>query len=568
MKNQKETVRKIVGHLNNEEADGGFWLPNIQRPFVWNETQIERLFDSIMRQYPISTLLVWKTTSTIKRRKFIENWKASLRLSDFYVPENEKTKKVVLDGQQRLQSLFIGLKGSFEGNELYFDVLSGDLVAPEDIRYRFRFIPVEEVKWPWVRFKSLIFSTLTPQKLASEFAKQSGVTIDDAQRDRLYENIERARIEFCQDENIAYQELDSIDEPDAYKENDVVEVFIRANSGGTRLGKSDLLFSLLISTWDDADLEMENLVVQLNKTGFDFDRDFILKSCLALLGKGARYEVSKFRDGKTKEEIVTKWPQISEAIKAVKDYVVANTFIRHDKALPSYLALIPLIYLRYNYPNKWPKDGRLREYLLRTLLTGVFGGSPDNVIDKCNKCISDNHGFDLSEIFGVIMADGRSLEATPSMVLGQSYTSREVHLYFNLWYSAFDYSPTYDGNLPQIDHIFPQSLLKKIKDVNPQTGKRDMMHYRWQDRDQIANLMLLTAEENSFQGKCDMPPDEWFPLKVKEHGEKYLDIHLIPRDPKLWKLENFDKFIEERKKLILNKFGYMLHKGAAGVAGA
>ena len=94
------------------------------------------------------------------------------------------------------------------------------------------------------------------------------------------------------------------------------------------------------------------------------------------------------------------------------------------------------------------------------------------------------------------------------------------------------------------------------------------MHYRWQDRDQIANLMLLTAEENSFQGKCDMPPDEWFPLKVKEHGEKYLDIHLIPRDPKLWKLENFDKFIEERKKLILNKFGYMLHKGAAGVAGA
>lgn len=63
MKNQRQTIRKIVGFLNNEEEDGGFWLPNIQRPFVWSEVQICRLFDSILREYPISTLLVWKTNS-------------------------------------------------------------------------------------------------------------------------------------------------------------------------------------------------------------------------------------------------------------------------------------------------------------------------------------------------------------------------------------------------------------------------------------------------------------------------------------------------------------------------
>ncbi|TQE99098.1 MAG: DUF262 domain-containing protein, partial [Spiribacter salinus] len=50
MKNRIETIRKMVGWLNNPERDGGFWLPNIQRPFVWNEDQIERLFDSIMRE--------------------------------------------------------------------------------------------------------------------------------------------------------------------------------------------------------------------------------------------------------------------------------------------------------------------------------------------------------------------------------------------------------------------------------------------------------------------------------------------------------------------------------------
>jgi uncharacterized protein with ParB-like and HNH nuclease domain len=50
VKNQKETIRKMVGYLNNEDKGGGFCLPNIQRQSVWNEDQIERLFDSIMRE--------------------------------------------------------------------------------------------------------------------------------------------------------------------------------------------------------------------------------------------------------------------------------------------------------------------------------------------------------------------------------------------------------------------------------------------------------------------------------------------------------------------------------------
>jgi len=99
MKNQKETIHKIVTYLNNEENYGGFWLPNIQRPFVWTEEQTERLFDSIMREYPISTLLVWRTKAKVKCRKFIDHYKQSLKLSDFYVSENERTKLLVLDGQ-------------------------------------------------------------------------------------------------------------------------------------------------------------------------------------------------------------------------------------------------------------------------------------------------------------------------------------------------------------------------------------------------------------------------------------------------------------------------------------
>ena len=96
MRNQKQTIRKIIGYINNPDEDGGFWLPNIQRPFVWSEEQICRLFDSILRNYPINTLLVWKTNKAFRRRKFIDNWKSDLRLRDFLVLEDHKKKCLVL----------------------------------------------------------------------------------------------------------------------------------------------------------------------------------------------------------------------------------------------------------------------------------------------------------------------------------------------------------------------------------------------------------------------------------------------------------------------------------------
>jgi uncharacterized protein with ParB-like and HNH nuclease domain len=108
MQNKKLTIRRMVSYLNDEESEGGgFWLPNIQRPFVWGEEQSARLFDSIMREYPIGGLLVWKTKETVKHRRFIDNYHQKIKLTDFYVPETQRSKMLVLDGQQRLQSLFI-----------------------------------------------------------------------------------------------------------------------------------------------------------------------------------------------------------------------------------------------------------------------------------------------------------------------------------------------------------------------------------------------------------------------------------------------------------------------------
>ncbi|MDA8126577.1 MAG: DUF262 domain-containing protein [Deltaproteobacteria bacterium] len=549
MQNQKQTIRKIVGFLNNPEEEGGFWLPNIQRPFVWSEDQICRLFDSILREYPISTLLIWKTKSTIRHRKFIENWKDTLRLSDFYVPDDDKKKCLVLDGQQRLQSLFIGLNGSFEGKELYFDILSGDVAAPDDTRYRFKFLAPATATFPWIKLKDLVFTTRKQREIRDHLKEEAGRALSEAELNKLDDHLNLIDRTFKMDEAVTYQELDSIDNPELYTEDDVVEVFIRANSGGTKLGKSDLLFSLLSASWDVADDKMEDLLNSLNAHGFAFDRDFVLKTCLLLLGQGARYEVSKFRKPGVREDIEAKWGDISAAIKDVIDFVRGKTYIQCDKALPSYLVLMPLIYLRYHFTGAWKNAKDVDIYLLRSLLAGAFSGQSDNLLDALVKTIKESKSFDLEEAFSVIRSQGRSLELTEDRFWQMGYGSKTIHLLFNLWYPTFTHVPAYDNNLPQVDHIFPRSRLEQVKVINPATG-RQVMKYREDARNQLANCMLLTREENGAGGKWDTLPKDWFINKPKE----YLELHLIPQDPTLWEMDRYEDFIKARQTIIRDRF--------------
>lgn len=560
MRNERDSIWKVVKRLNEPELDGGLWLPNIQRPFVWAEEQIERLFDSIMREYPISTLLVWRTKASIKHRRFIDHWRYDLKVSDAYVMQDTHAKGMVLDGQQRLQSLFIGLRGSYDGRELHFNVESGESSLPEDIRFRFGFRTAATAQWPWIRFKDLLGELSRGRKLPTDVAEsllaRAPGALDESIWRRVQRNIARAQREFIIDENISYQLLDGVDDPDAYTIDDVVEIFIRANAGGTRLGKSDLLFSLLASDWDMADESVEDLLADINAGGYAFDRDWVLKCCLVMLGQGAKYEVRKFRDPAVREEFVARWKPLSDAIRAVRDFLFTRTSLKTDKAVPSYIALIPLVYFRYCYPERWEAAAGKETYILRTLLAGAFSGTPDNLLDRCTKAIDAAENFVVEDLFQIIRDDGRSLELSPGSFLGVRYAKPLSHLIFNLWYRDFDYHPALQDNLPQQDHIFPQSALRNEKVTNPATG-RMVMKYDASDRDQLANLALLTAKDNGFTGKSGELPETWLAKQTPE----FFARHLIPTDPELWKIGSYERFIRARQALIIERFKSYLQAG-------
>lgn len=561
MRNKKETIRKFISLINNEEEQGGLWLPNIQRYFVWNEEQIERFFDSIMREYPIGSLLIWRTKEAIKMRKFVDNYKEGLKFTDFYVPKNNKIKLLVLDGQQRLQSLFIALKGSYNGKELYFNVLSGR-EEKEDVKFEFKFLDPSKAKIEegWIKLKDIVFDNRSTyviandliKKINNERIKKSIPTLSEQETDLIHENISLVINQFCNSNNpiLSYIELDSVDNPKKYELNDIVEIFIRANAGGTPLSKSDLMFSLLTAEWEEIEEDLTSFLEELNGRAFDFGRDFVLKTSLILIGAGAKYDVAKFRKEENLQKLQDNWEKIKNSIREIRDFLCKYTFIRDDKALPSYLALIPLIYFNYKYPDKWKQSNKelLANWLTRVLLTGAFSGSSDTLLDALIKKVDEEEDFDINLINTEIINRGRTINISEDSLLDTYYGEKKLYLIFSLWYQDIHFKPAYEGNLPWVDHIFPQSKLKEIKEINPETGRK-VMKYKQHERDQIANLMLLSAEENRDEKK-DKTPEEW----LKDKDDYYFEIHLIPKNKELWKLENFEKFIEERKKLIVRKF--------------
>lgn len=564
MRNKKETIRKFVNMINNEEEQGGLWLPNIQRYFIWKKEQIEKLFDSIMREYPIGNFLIWKTKEPVKMRKFIDNYKDGLRLIDFYVPKNNKIKLLVLDGQQRLQSLFIALRGSYNVEELYFNVLSGK-EEKEDIKFEFKFLSSDKAKIEngWVKLKDIVFENRTSYVIANDLIKKINDErkkklmndLTEVEIDLIHDNISLVINQFCNSNNpiISYTELDSVDNPEIYTLNEVVEIFIRANSGGTPLSKSDLMFSLLTANWEDVEEDLTNFLEDLNGTAFAFERDFVLKTSLILIGAGAKYDVMKFRKEENLKKLQDNWDNIKKSIREIKDFLCKYTFIRDDKALPSYIALIPLIYFNYKYPEKWKNSNKdaLAKWLTRDLLTGAFSGSSDTLLDALVRKINEREDFDINTINTEIMNRGRTISISEDSLLDTYYGEKKLYLIFALWYQDINFKPAYEGNLPWVDHIFPQSKLKEIKETNPETGRK-IMKYKWWDRDQIANLMLLSAEENRDE-KRDKSPEGW----LKNKDDEYFEIHLVPKNKDLWKIENFEKFVEERKRLIVDKFKRM-----------
>jgi Protein of unknown function DUF262 len=569
MSYKSETIATSMQRINRQ-----YFLPAIQREFVWKPEQIIQLFDSVLRGYPISSFLFWDLKSENKEKwqvyKFLEKAKTGGSHNELANTDGYGNISLVLDGQQRLTSLLIGLKGTYvmkkkyrrrdhpdawSAQRLYLDLLADPNSLGEEaesgVYYKLDFFeeaPTSNEKNHWFRVgKILDFDEL---KKFEDYLDASEEALPDeiskGQAKIFRRNLERLYKAVHSDEVIAsYSELDQ-------DYDRVLDIFVRANEGGTKLSKSDLLLSMVTSSWNgvNAREEIFSFVDRLNTqlTGKNnFDKDFIMKSCLVLSGLAVVYKVENFNE-KNLAVIREKWDSIKTSIEASVD--LANSFGIDRDNLTSVNALIPIAHfvfkrsltsLRGSTPYEARNSELIRRWLIMALIKGAFGRAADGLLNDIRKTIDGLTGgepdFPATQITQIFVKTGLSTtldDFTMDEILAKSYGQQQTFLVLSLLYDEASWGTMQFHQ----DHLFAQSLFKPAELM--QNGRAEWIS----QKDRLGNLCLLLARENI--GKQDKSLEDWLLSREPE----FLRRHLIPEDKTLWKFENFPKFLEEREKLI------------------
>jgi hypothetical protein len=589
---QSCTIATAVGKLNVQ-----YYLPAIQREFVWKPEQIVQLFDSLMRGYPISTFLFWDLKPENRDRwdiyRFIEHFHANETHNDLASTAGLPQLTLVLDGQQRLTSLLIGLKGSYTlkkkyrrwddpnawvKHTLYLDLFKDPDRESEDgdlgVRYGFAFLPdkpANDDEHHWFRVRDILDFDGEDrfEKFKYEERDKLPDTVTRGQQRVFEKNLDRLyRVVWKNDVISYYTELDQ-------DYDRVLDIFVRANEGGTRLSKSDLLLSMVTSKWSgvNAREEIYGFVERVNNQlarKNDFDKDFVLKTCLVLTDLPVQYKVDNFSNANL-ALIQSKWEAIKTAIEGGVN--VVNWFGIDRDTLTSANALIPVVYYLYRHPGLHLRAATavaevraataIRRWLTAALLNGVFGGTSDNMLRDTRKVLQDHAvhpDFPIDALNAEVAKTGRTTafdDAAVANVLDIAYGRQVTFLALSLLYDDNSW-----GSMAfQQDHIFPRSKFtpKRLADSGLSADKQ-VRYAGLVDR--LGNLQLLLPHEN--QAKSDQEFQEW----LKSRDQDYRRRHLIPDDPALYDFSKFEEFVQAREELIRLRLRSLLAPVVAQVVAA
>lgn len=574
--------------LVNKMQRGALALPSLQRDFVWDEARIVTLFDSLMRDYPIGTLLFWPVEkNNIKNYgfyKFEDNYSAYLvavgkvqkRQANGRGLINDEYITGVLDGQQRLTSLFIGLCGSLEvktkkggsnqkqenysRKQLYIDLdYSGDkgTETDEDFAYRFCFLTDDDAldcqkhEACWFKVNDILDGACWDPKnyqnnrlIVNEYVHNAQNKIQA--RDNLYK-----LWKLCYKTELSYYVINSDNI------SDVLNIFERANRGGKILTKTHLLFTIIAKDWKDAKSKFDGLCGSVNSNGFNIDNDFLLKVCLFLTNDSVRLNTSSFKK-KQVETIKNNWESIQVAVK--KTFETIKAFGYSERAILSYNAVIPIIFYYYKRKGKVSKKSypEIRKYIITAQTRGIFKSSTYSVLDRMNKHLREKEIWKKSFVYKSFsdfeLGNGRKPFAMDLDFIEDLLDCEKGKKSFFLLTSLYNAINSADDW--QMDHMHPYSAFDKPKLLTG-VSKKDIE--KWKDkRNRLPNLQLLKGQTHpaiggTNQQKSALPLIYW--LKNHNSADQYdqflpLDSSGKLKEDSYYALTNFDVFYNDRRELL------------------
>jgi len=581
------TIEKAVQHVVNRK----YLLPAIQRKFTWSSAQICTLFDSIMRGYPINTFMFWevKDPEVKKSFRFYQFLERYCERFEENNPEFNTTGHgdfhAVIDGQQRLTSLYIGLKGTYayKLSRKWWPKTKDDSILPprrlylnlakpldeeeneEMMGYEFRFLTTSQ--WGADQAKpdkawflvGDILNWLNAEAdddildIVMDFLGHAGQAENRFARKtltRLYFAIRRDQVIHYYNET--NQTIDH-----------VLDIFIRTNHGGTPLAFSDLLMSIAVANWrHDARQQIDDLVDAVRfgaDMEFSINRDFVLKTALMLTDADVRFKVKNFTNdqvGKVEQE----WEHIKACI--LSTFRLIRAFGLNDSSLRAKNAAIPIAYYLYK-KNLWteinkplekytPERKVMRQWLHMSLLKGVFGGQADSVLTNLRKVIRDHLAeplFPLTHIVEEYRGKSKDLRFDEDFIDRLLKTQKDDPACFSILALI---QPDLNYNLAMDkDHLHP-GVTFSAKQLDKQeflATNTDLkaFYQNPENWNSIVNLQLLNASSN--RSKLDEPLKDWF---ARQTGLTLAQLH-IPDGASL-SFEDFQTFIWARSQHLKHLF--------------
>lgn len=555
-----------------------YFLPAIQRPYVWDPEQILSLFDSLLKGYPISTFLFWEVQSQKRSDwdiyRFFENFRKGDTHNELLEPDGRDVT-LVLDGQQRLTSLLIGLRGSYTVRRkygrkdnpdayvrlrLYLDLLASPESPDEEesdigVTYGLKFFdrePKNGDKHHWFRLGRILDCTSDDKFdiLADEVEEHLPSSASRQERRQAARNLERLYRVIWKDDAISFY----IERDQSYDR--VLDIFIRANDGGTKLSKSDLLLSMVTSRWKgvSAREEIFSFVDYLNEglsATNNFDKDFIMKACLILCDLDHVYKVANFTN--TNLQIIeSQWARIKQSLE--RTVRLANGFGIDQQTLTSVNVLMPIAYYLHRTGRSLDSSSsdeigdarKVHRFLLGSLLNGAFTGNSDQMLGVARSAMRDELAKDVrfpSERLTTVLARRGRIAAFDENNLGSLFELRYGHraafLALSLMYESYDWG----HRSHHIDHIIPRALISRDR-----LSKYGLPPERVQEimtaADRLGNLQLLLGRENVEKGAQDF--NDW----IRTRDPEFINKHCIPSDRTLWRPDRLPEFVAARERLM------------------
>ncbi|EJZ8463726.1 DUF262 domain-containing protein, partial [Enterococcus faecalis] len=551
---------------------------------VWKPEQIERLFDSIMKGYPIGSFLFWNVQNeNINKYEFYnilkEYHQRDARHNTKINISHKDSVTAILDGQQRITSIYIALKGTYSykikgawknndnaypSRQLYLNIVSPNLDTNKDVQFDFRFLTNEEAEdftedTLWYPVSDILqfevgemftviarYQELYRKNFPNESVEKTSYIMNSL--GTLHQMMEKDILAYYEENS---QEIDK-----------VLDIFIRMNSGGTTLTYSDLLLSLATAKWQNLNAreEIYSLVDELNMigNGFNFNKDNILKAALVLTDKkNIKFRASNF-DKQTTNLIETNWEKTKKAISLAVNLL--SNFGFNGDTLIANSVIIPVVYYLYKIdcPNNYLEADRylndrnkIKYFVQISLLKRIFGGTPDSILLKMRENMQDlSEGFPLSKLLKV-RDTNKSLIITDEDIdyLLDTKIGKYSFTLLSVIFPAIDLKNKFHQ-----DHIFPSSKYKNKKNLREIGYSEEEITFIVEHIDTIVNLQLLEGIPNTEKNNKYF--DDWILKRYNSNEELdyYLNRNLLN---KVYKKNEFiqmytDRKEELRKRLLQN----------------